>query len=470
MIRWVEKIIIYAIFIDDPIWVGYISFVSSSNLVLYWVFKRRDEFACGLKWREKGWRQFMADESMLYLKVERELRAAIQRGEFRVGCKLPNERELAGRFGVSRTTVRLAMNPLRQSGLLRSERGKYGVFLSEMAAANIPTPSQAIASQPRFLHIVAVHCQPYRIWEMEVIRMAQESAGQAGWRVCPHWFDSLEDARKLVMELDSDPTVVGGVLVGGLTSAQAAGLTAGSRLAWVRMGDFVENTRRIPVIDQVLGDNYAFTAQVTRDLVELGCRHPAMLLFDRNRVWSREAISAYRSVLDAAGIPPDNQQILDMVVLRAFRSSATSEDNERRNLRAIHRAFAYWRQTDRWPDAIFLWGQRPEIMDNALRADATARERLADVRMAVLSSEQTKIASIHHHSFLIPIRWYLFSMREMADLAVAQMDARQREPGKPGRDPRREYVRTLKMEQTFGTCVEVHEHLEPEELARLVVA
>lgn len=412
---------------------------------------------------------------MLYLKVERELRAAIQRGEFRVGCKLPNERELAGRFGVSRTTVRLAMNPLRQSGLLRSERGKYGVFLSEMAAANIPTPSQAIASQPRFLHIVAVHCQPYRIWEMEVIRMVQESAGQAGWRVCPHWLDSLEAARKLVEELDSDPTVVGGVLVGGLTSEQAAGLTAGSRLAWVRMGDFMDHTRHIPVIDQVLGDNYAFAARMTRDVVGLGCRNPAMLVYGQDMVWNRETISAYRSVLDAAGIPPDNQQILDMVVLREIRYPTNSEDNERLNLRAIHRMFAYWRQTDRWPDAIFLWGHGPEIVDNALRTDAAARQRLADVQVVVLSSEQMKITSMHHHSFSIPIRWYLFSMREMADLVVTQMDARQRESeesGKPG-EPRRAYVRTLKMEQTSGTSeasMEVPEHFEPEELARLVVA
>lgn len=73
--------------------------------------------------------------------VARQLRGLIARGMFRPGERLPPERELAHRFGVSRTTLRHALSDLHRAGLIESRVGA-GTFVravdpggADMAAA-----------------------------------------------------------------------------------------------------------------------------------------------------------------------------------------------------------------------------------------------------------------------------------------------------------------------------------------------
>jgi DNA-binding GntR family transcriptional regulator len=55
--------------------------------------------------------------------------AEIERGTFLRGAKLPSERELAERFGTSRTTVRQAIESLVEGGALVRGLGK-GTFVA----------------------------------------------------------------------------------------------------------------------------------------------------------------------------------------------------------------------------------------------------------------------------------------------------------------------------------------------------
>ncbi|MFD5225919.1 FadR/GntR family transcriptional regulator [Microbacterium sp. NPDC058342] len=55
-----------------------------------------------------------------------QLGSAIQLGIFRVGEKLPGERELAERLNVSRATLREAITALRAAGLVSTTRGRGG--------------------------------------------------------------------------------------------------------------------------------------------------------------------------------------------------------------------------------------------------------------------------------------------------------------------------------------------------------
>jgi len=55
-----------------------------------------------------------------------ELRRAIALGAFEPGARLPSERTLADRLGVSRMTVRAAMRILAQDGLVTTVRGRSG--------------------------------------------------------------------------------------------------------------------------------------------------------------------------------------------------------------------------------------------------------------------------------------------------------------------------------------------------------
>lgn len=63
-----------------------------------------------------------------------QLGSAIQLGIFRVGAKLPGERELAERLSVSRATLREAISALRAAGLVSTTRGRGGGTVVEPPA------------------------------------------------------------------------------------------------------------------------------------------------------------------------------------------------------------------------------------------------------------------------------------------------------------------------------------------------
>ncbi len=70
----------------------------------------------------------------LYQKVVDALAASIRSGEFAPGGKLPGERELADRFGVSRPTIREAMIALEIHGLVEIRHGS-GITVLDAAPA-----------------------------------------------------------------------------------------------------------------------------------------------------------------------------------------------------------------------------------------------------------------------------------------------------------------------------------------------
>ena len=65
-----------------------------------------------------------------YYQLREILRGEIIAGRWAVNSKLPSERELCDRYGVSRPTVREAIEALINEGLLRSEKGR-GTFVAE---------------------------------------------------------------------------------------------------------------------------------------------------------------------------------------------------------------------------------------------------------------------------------------------------------------------------------------------------
>ncbi len=64
-----------------------------------------------------------------YVQIADELRAQIASGGLAVGAVLPSEADLAGSYGVSRVTVRKALEVLRQDGLVASRQG-FGWFVA----------------------------------------------------------------------------------------------------------------------------------------------------------------------------------------------------------------------------------------------------------------------------------------------------------------------------------------------------
>ncbi|MQA27190.1 MAG: GntR family transcriptional regulator [Micromonosporaceae bacterium] len=78
-------------------------------------------------------------ETPLYQVVADALRARIRSGDLRPGDRLPTEHELMAEYGVSRNTVRLALNLLTAEGLITGGRGRAGrvVRLRELITIHV---------------------------------------------------------------------------------------------------------------------------------------------------------------------------------------------------------------------------------------------------------------------------------------------------------------------------------------------
>jgi GntR family transcriptional repressor for pyruvate dehydrogenase complex len=89
--------------------------------------------------------------------IAEQIRSSILAGEFSPGDKLPPERELAEMFGVSRPSVREALNILTASGLIMSYQGGGTVVKSlvELSAGN-PLSDLIKGEQERALDVIEV--------------------------------------------------------------------------------------------------------------------------------------------------------------------------------------------------------------------------------------------------------------------------------------------------------------------------
>jgi GntR family transcriptional repressor for pyruvate dehydrogenase complex len=68
--------------------------------------------------------------SRLYEQIVQQVEESILKGQLKAGDQLPAERDLAQRFGVSRTAVREAVKALREKGLVEAYSGR-GTFVTD---------------------------------------------------------------------------------------------------------------------------------------------------------------------------------------------------------------------------------------------------------------------------------------------------------------------------------------------------
>lgn len=91
------------------------------------------------------------------VQISEQIRSSILAGEFAPGDKLPPERELAEMFGVSRPSVREALNMLAAAGLVESYQGGGTVVKSLVETATGSPLSELIkAESERALDVIEV--------------------------------------------------------------------------------------------------------------------------------------------------------------------------------------------------------------------------------------------------------------------------------------------------------------------------
>jgi GntR family transcriptional regulator len=89
-----------------------------------------------------------------HAQIEAALEHAIERGRLSPGDRLPAERDLAERYGVSRMTLRQALGALEQRGRVRRSKGRYGgTYVAEPKLELLGT--SALSDQLRGLGVAA---------------------------------------------------------------------------------------------------------------------------------------------------------------------------------------------------------------------------------------------------------------------------------------------------------------------------
>ncbi len=73
----------------------------------------------------------------LYQRVAADIAARVEDGTYKLGQRLPGERDLAEEFGVSRPTIREAMIALEIRGLVEARHGS-GLYVTFMSPADTP--------------------------------------------------------------------------------------------------------------------------------------------------------------------------------------------------------------------------------------------------------------------------------------------------------------------------------------------
>ncbi len=134
--------------------------------------------------------------SRLYEQIVQQIEESILKGDLKPGDQLPAERELALRFGVSRTAVREAVKALREKGLVEAYSGR-GTFITDGT-------SQAVRQSLDLMVRIGQADGAGHLAEVRAI-LEPEIAALAAVRIQDSELTSLRDAVALMDRSQNDP-------------------------------------------------------------------------------------------------------------------------------------------------------------------------------------------------------------------------------------------------------------------------
>ncbi|QIS11626.1 FadR/GntR family transcriptional regulator [Nocardia arthritidis] len=110
-----------------------------------------------------------------YESVVRQVLALIAAGELAPGARLPAERDLAERLGVSRNVLREAIRVLEMRGIVRSRAGGGRHLRADNLAAALPTEGVILRLEES---VIADILEARELLETQVVRLAATRAGE----------------------------------------------------------------------------------------------------------------------------------------------------------------------------------------------------------------------------------------------------------------------------------------------------
>lgn len=136
----------------------------------------------------------------LYLQIYNQILSQIQLGVFKVGDKLPPERELCAQFNVSRAPIRQALSALELNGIIYSRQGE-GVYVKSTHPAGENNKSTALLESVTPEEIVEVRM----VLEPIIAKFAAERATKEEIKEIKRIEKKFEDeAKKGIYNPDTD--------------------------------------------------------------------------------------------------------------------------------------------------------------------------------------------------------------------------------------------------------------------------
>jgi len=346
-----------------------------------------------------------------YQVVARQMADAIAQRQWRGGERLADERRLAADFGVSRTTVRLALDDLAQRGLVErlQGRGTFVVDANRHADSTGCLCILAVGPTMRFNSYVAT-----------AIALTEEGLRGTPWRLLVRYEVDPLSLGHALLNLDEDPLVHAGILVGEVHRSTLEPIASQLRVRWVKVGDYAEATRPSPVIDHVVGDNYALARRATEHLLELGRRDLALFVLDEQVVWSRDMISAFRTVLDDACVAPERQRVADLADLHNPIPQSPLQVQHRLRDRVLS-TITPWLRSGNLPEGVILPRKGLEAWQDALDELGDLAGPLRDIDLVVWDySERRQMQPAR--SGRLRVSWVLTSLSAMINDAIRRLD------------------------------------------------
>jgi DNA-binding LacI/PurR family transcriptional regulator len=227
-------------------------------------------------------------------RIENELRGRMTQMRNKVKEQFPHEQELARMHGVSRKTIRRAMERLKRERLVHSVRGK-GTFISKVGAAKM-----------NVLVIFSSPYQPYDTAGVGVVSSLLKSRRQA-----PNLMISKDPGEEWE-SLGVDRDRIGGiVLLGSYTRETVRRVVDQAGVPVVYIGDLAETVRGLPIFDQVLPDNRGLAHRAAEWLIQQGHRGIMLLGWGFSKAWGQDAVQGYREALEMHGLKFDERWIMD---------------------------------------------------------------------------------------------------------------------------------------------------------------
>jgi GntR family transcriptional regulator, transcriptional repressor for pyruvate dehydrogenase complex len=136
-------------------------------------------------------------------KIERKIEEAIRQKKLITGTKLPTERELCEKFGVSRTALREALRRLSARGLIEIKKGS-GMYVTEIKIEDA-IHSLNLYYDLRFdSNLIMQIIEVRRIFEPEIARLAAINRNETDINILIGNFNELEKCDPDNTQLEAD--------------------------------------------------------------------------------------------------------------------------------------------------------------------------------------------------------------------------------------------------------------------------